>query len=117
MGFMSDRRELMALYNLADLFVFPSLYDNAPMVLREAASMGTPGVLVKGSCSAEGVTDGVNGYISPDETAESIADTIIRALPTVQTVGEEARRTIPVSWLGIMQRVTEQYSLLINGHK
>ena len=117
MGFMSDRRELMALFDLADLFVFPSLYDNAPMVLREAASMGTPGLLVRGSCSAEGVVDGVNGYISPDESAESIAETILRALPTVKTVGEEARRTIPVSWLGIMRKVVAEYEKLIAGHR
>lgn len=117
MGFMSNRAELMALYHMADLFVFPSLYDNAPMVLREAAVMGTPGLLVHGSCSAEGVTDGVNGYISPDESARAIADTILRALPTVKTVGLEAQRTIPIGWQSIMEKVLAEYSRLINGHK
>lgn len=115
MGFMSNRAELMALYHMADLFVFPSLYDNAPMVLREAAVMGTPGLLVKGSCAAEGVTDGVNGYISSDESAKSIAETIARALPTVGLVGAEAQKTIPVSWRSIMEHVLEEYNRLING--
>lgn len=32
------------------------------MVLREAAAMGTPAVVVRGSCSAEGITDGENGF-------------------------------------------------------
>lgn len=117
MGFMSNRAELMALYHMADLFVFPSLYDNAPMVLREAAVMGTPGLLVQGSCSAEGVRDGVNGYISPDESASAIAATILRALPTVVQVGAEAQRTIPVSWQSIMEKVLVEYQRLINGHK
>ena len=117
MGFMQDRASLMALYDMADLFVFPSLYDNAPMVLREAASMGTPAVLVKGSCSAEGVEDGVNGYISLDESGRAIADTIIRALPTVKTVGEVARRTIPISWRSIMDQVLKEYDRLINGKR
>ena len=116
MGFVSDRQELLSLYRIADLFVFPSLYDNAPMVLREAASMGTPGLLVKGSCSAEGITDGVNGYISPDESAQSIAETILRALPTVDTVGLEAQKTVPVSWSTIMEKVVIEYERLINGH-
>lgn len=116
MGFMSNRAELMALYHMADLFVFPSLYDNAPMVLREAAVMGTPGLLVQGSCSAEGVVHDVNGYISPDEKAASIAETIIHALPTVKTVGAEAQRTIPIRWSSIMEKVVAEYDRLINGH-
>lgn len=117
MGFMQDRAELMALYSMADLFVFPSLYDNAPMVLREAAVMGTPGLLVRGSCSAEGVVDGENGFISPDETAESIADTIQRALPLAKVAGEKARETIPISWLSIMEKVEKEYERLIRAHK
>ncbi len=117
MGHMADRGELMALYHRADLLVFPSLYDNAPMVLREAAAMGTPGLLVQGSCAAEGVTDGVNGYISPDESAERIAETILRALPTTETVGQEAQRTIPVSWASIMERVVAEYERLIAGKR
>ena len=62
-GFISDRELLMALYERADLMVFPSLYDNAPMVVREAAVMGTPALLIEGSCSAEGVVHGQNGYL------------------------------------------------------
>lgn len=115
MGHMSDRAELMALFDRADLFVFPSLYDNAPMVLREAAVMGTPGLLVRGSCAAEGVTDGENGFISPNESAASIAETIIRALPQVKKVGLRAKETIPVSWLGIMRQVEREYIRLISG--
>ena len=117
LGFMRDREELMALYSKADLLVFPSLYDNAPMVLREAAVMGTPGLVVKDSCSAEGVTDDYNGFISPDESKESIAETIIRALPRAEEVGAVARQTIPVSWQEIMKRVVAEYTRLIDGHQ
>ena len=116
LGFMGNRAELMSLYHMADMLVFPSLYDNAPMVLREAAVMSTPGLVVQGSCSAEGVIDGYNGFISPDESAESIAQTILRGLPDARTVGENARLTIPVSWDTIMQRVEEEYRRLIDGH-
>ena len=76
LGFMADRAELMALYHRADLLVFPSIYDNAPMVLREAAAMGTPAVVVRGSCSAEGITDGENGFICADESGEAIAQAV-----------------------------------------
>jgi 1,2-diacylglycerol 3-alpha-glucosyltransferase len=116
-GFVSDRSKLMSLYRCADLLVFPSVYDNAPMVLREAATMSTPGVLVKGSCAAEGVTDEVNGFICEDESPEAIAKTILRALPQLKAVGEKARQTIPVHWMDIMPQVVAEYERLIGERK
>lgn len=116
-GFISDRSRLMALYRCADLLVFPSVYDNAPMVLREAATMSTPGLVVKGSCSAEGVEDGVNGFICDNETPEAIADTILRALPMLDTVGEKARQTIPMHWKDIILRAVDEYEKLIRARQ
>lgn len=116
LGFVADREELMALYYHADILVFPSLYDNAPMVLREAAVMETPGLVVAGSCSAEGITHDYNGFISPDETAESIRKTIEHALPLAKEVGHHAQLTIPISWDSIMERVIAEYDRLIDGH-
>ena len=43
-GVISDRELLKCYYAAADLFLFPSMYDNAPLVVREAAMMGTPSV-------------------------------------------------------------------------
>jgi glycosyltransferase involved in cell wall biosynthesis len=72
-GHIMDRNLLMSLYARADLLVFPSPYDNAPMVVREAAAAGTPSVLLKNSCSAEGITNGYNGYLC-ENTPQSISD-------------------------------------------
>ena len=113
LGFLSNREELMALYRRASLLVFPSLYDNAPMVLREAAVMETPTVVVRGSCSAEGITDGENGFICDDESGAAIARAVLRALPQTETVGRNARKTIPVPWEGILQKVVREYERLI----
>lgn len=52
-GHVTDMELLDGLYARADVFAFPSLYDSAPMVIREAAVMGTPSVLVRGSCAAD----------------------------------------------------------------
>ena len=115
-GHLQDTRLLDGLYALASLFVFPSLYDNAPMVLREAAMMGTPAVLVAKSSAAENVRDEENGFTCED-TAESLADAIARGLGDEQRrkqVGQAARETIPVSWNTIMEDVLERYEMLIN---
>ena len=115
-GHITDRRTLMSLYARADLFVFPSLYDNAPMVVREAAAAGTPSLLISGSCAAEGVTDGVNGFLC-ENTPEAICETMRRALPKAKAVGEKARETIPVPWSEIMKIVVSRYEALIRAKR
>jgi len=111
-GFLNERPTLMALYERADLLVFPSVYDNAPMVVREAAAMGTPAVLIEGSCSAEGIISGQNGYLC-ELSPEAIAQTVTQALKSAKTVGEEARRTIPIPWSELMVSVEARYKALI----
>lgn len=115
-GHIADREILKGLYARADLFVFPSLYDNAPMVVREAAAAGTPSLLIRGSCAAEGIRDGVNGYLC-DNTPEDIAACMARAIQTAKTVGVCARETIPIPWSGIANRVRDRYAALIERKK
>ncbi len=112
LGFVRNGDELSSLYALADLFVFPSLYDNAPMVVREAAANGTPSVLIRGSCSAEGIEDGLNGFLCGN-SPEEIAGTILEALPKAKEVGRKARETIPRPWSEIMTEVIQKYEELI----
>ncbi|MBQ1632298.1 MAG: glycosyltransferase [Clostridia bacterium] len=115
-GHIADREILKGLYARADLFVFPSLYDNAPMVVREAAAAGTPSLLIRGSCAADGVTDGVNGFLC-ENTPEDIAACMKRALLTARSVGARARETIPVPWSGIAKQVFDRYAALIERKK
>lgn len=115
-GFISDQDMLHAVYDRADLLVFPSIYDNASMVVREAATMGTPPLLVRGSCTAEGVVHGENGYLC-ENTPEDIAQQMWEALPTLKETGAKARETIPVAWSDIMQCVLERYEALIQKKK
>ena len=110
-GAIFDRSEIMALYQRADLFVFPSVYDNAPMVVREAAIAGTPSLVVGGSCAAENIEDGVNGFTCED-SPESVANRIIAALPACPAVGAEAKRTIPIPWSDIVRQVADRYALV-----
>lgn len=116
LGFIRNGDDLHNLYAMADLFVFPSLYDNAPMVVREAAVNGTASVLVRGSCSAEGIEDGVNGFLCED-SPEDIARTIRRGLDGAKEAGAAARKTIPQPWDEIMDSVLEKYAALIEKRK
>lgn len=115
-GHVTNSKLLDGLYERATLFVFPSVYDNAPMVVREAAVMGTPSVLVRGSSAADIVKDGQNGLLCEDNSRD-LARVILRVLhddALIRRLGEDARQTIPVPWEQVMARVTERYSLLID---
>jgi len=111
-GFLSHRPTVMALYERSDLMVFPSIYDNAPMVVREAAAMGTPALLIEGSCSSEGIIHGENGYLCENKV-EAITEAILAALPTAHEVGERARETIPIPWDKLMTQVVARYEALM----
>jgi glycosyltransferase involved in cell wall biosynthesis len=114
-GHVTDTNLLDGLYTRADLLVFPSLYDNAPMVVREAAALGTPSLLARGSCAAEVVHDGQNGLLANDTTAD-MAERIAWALdnPTkLKEIGMAAQATIPKPWEDVITEVLERYEDLI----
>lgn len=117
-GMIQETRVLDALYAMADLFVFPSLYDTFSLVIREAAAMDTPSVAVRGSSAAESIKDGVNGFLCED-TTESLAATLKTALNNLEQtkrIGLEAHRTIPVSWDSVIQSVIKRYEYVIERH-
>lgn len=115
-GHIMDRNLLMKIFARADLFIFPSLYDNASLVIREAAASGTPSIVMRGSCTADGITDGENGFLC-DDSPESIAECMEKALPKVKEVGEKARETLPIRWSTITDRAYERYLYLIDKKK
>lgn len=114
-GRLTDRSTLRELYAQADLFLFPSVYDNAPLVVREAASMGCPSILVRGSNAAENVMDGVNGFLAPNEefgfaaaiqAAVSDTDRLMRA-------GMQAGNSLVRSWESIVDEVAGRYAEIV----
>ena len=110
---------LNGLYMLADLFVFPSIYDNGPMVVREAANAGTPSIVVRGSSAAEGIDDMVNGFYCEDDSA-SIEQVIKKAFADREKtamIGLEAKETIPVAWDDLIDTVIDRYQYLIDKRK
>ncbi|MCM1020795.1 MAG: glycosyltransferase [Muribaculum sp.] len=115
LGVIESRQQLKNYYAAAHLFLFPSYYDNAPLVVREAAMMGTPAILLKGSTAAEVIVEGTNGFLA-DNTPESYAR-IIRSLygdsETLTRVGRNAAATLTRSWKEVMSEVIARYDEII----
>lgn len=112
---ITDREKLGKRYAAADLFLFPSRYDNAPLVVREAASMGTPAIIPSNSTASEVIEDRVNGFLT-DDTPEAYANIIKEISANRQAilkVGENARNSIVRGWDDVMEEVEDRYKKLI----
>lgn len=111
-----DRELLKSIYARADLFLFPSLYDNAPLVVREAAAMKTPAVLLKGATAAEVIRDGENGYLA-ENSQEAFSARVIGALvdsETRQTIAENAQKTLCRTWEDVVGEVKGKYLSILS---
>lgn len=115
MGMVTDRERLKRCYAAADLFVFPSLYDNAPLVLREAAAMGTPALLAEGSTAAGVLAAGINGFTCRADE-RSLADRLLFLLARpamLSAAGSNARKTLARPWSDVADEVYDRYIHII----
>jgi glycosyltransferase involved in cell wall biosynthesis len=114
-GFVSDQT-LAALYRLADVFVFPSLYEGFGLPPLEAMASGTP-VIASNASSLPEVVGGAALMIDPYD-AEAIADAMRRVL-TDAALRSELRakgfdRARSFSWERSIRRVREIYDEVLS---
>jgi 1,2-diacylglycerol 3-alpha-glucosyltransferase len=118
-GPIIDRNELRTIYGMADLFVFPSLYDNSPLVIQEAAAFTVPCIVVNDSSSSEGITDKVNGFLI-DNSSESLAKIITKLMKRpeiIQQAGVGARNSLYKNWESIVEGIHLRYKETIKEHR
>lgn len=114
-GCITERDRLRKYYLAADLFLFPSLYDNAPLVVREAAALHTPSVMIEGSTAASVVRDGDNGFLS-ENSVEAFAGRvsgIVGDRDVLADTGIRASQTLARSWEDIAGEVSDRYASLL----
>ena len=80
-GLRRDVPELMA---AMDMFVLSSLWEGLPRVLPQAMASGLPIVCTAADGSAEAVTDGVNGYLTPPGSPDMLAVRVNELLSDAQ---------------------------------
>ena len=114
-GMLTDREAITRYYAAADLFLFPSLYDNAPLVVREAAALHTPAVMAEGSTASTILKDGENGFLVKNDPAEMEA--LLRRLVAdperVHRVGVQAPKSIVRSWEDCVGEALDRYNVLL----
>ena len=114
-GPIYDRDALRAWNTRADLFLFPSTFDTNGLVVREAAACGLASVLIEGSCAAEGITDGRNGF-TIQENPDAMAAFLRKACADtghLHTVGDHAMEEIYLSWRDCVSSAYDRYQVIL----
>lgn len=115
-GSVHQREDLRAWYCRADLFLFPSTFDTNGLVVREAAACSVAAVLIKDSCAAEGIKNGVNGFLI-EENASSLYNCLLQLyddMALMHQVGENASHELYVSWETAVQSAMHRYEIVID---
>lgn len=118
-GAITDREYIRAWYSRADLFLFPSTFDTNGLVVREAAASYLPTVMIDGSCAAEGVTHGQNGFLI-EENADSMAACLKKLYGKeglIKAVGENAARELYVTWETAVEEAFQRYQIVIDRYR
>lgn len=119
LGKISDRNLLMQYYNLADLFLFPSMYDCSSLVQIEAASQKTPTLFLKNSVTSAGIVDNQNGFFAENNYVD-YANRIIQIFDndkTYKQVCENCYKTVYVNWDTKICDIFEEYKKIIHRKK
>ena len=113
-GRITDRELLKKYYAAADLFLFPSLYDTDGLVVREAAALSTPSVMLREASASGMLTDGATGF-RIDGTLDAF-EALLRALAADpgrrQAVGRAARGIVR-SWQDVAEEALDRYNALL----
>ncbi|MCL2002410.1 MAG: glycosyltransferase [Oscillospiraceae bacterium] len=117
-GRVNDREVLRAYFTRSNLFVFPSVYDNAPLVVREAAACACPSLVVRGSSASEMLEDGATGFFA-EENAESLSAAIQAVFSDrekLAAVSAAASEEVYLSWSKVAERSADRYKEVIKAY-
>lgn len=119
LGAIYDRELLSGVYERANVFVFPSVYDNAPIVLREAAAMSTPPIVIEGSNSAQGIEHMQNGMLCSEdqESLMRMLEFSIQNRDKIKEMGQNAKVTLSKSWEEVVDMAYYEYLLIMDRYK
>ena len=121
MGYINNEKELVDIYNAADLYVTPSLQDNLPNTIMEAMACGIPCVGFNVGGIPEMIDHLHNGYVAEYKSAEDFANGIYWTLSEgeYQSLSEEARRKVTTSYSesSIAKKYIEIYNKIIRNNE
>lgn len=74
--FLGFRKDVIELYKISDIFIFPSKREGLPMALMEAMASGTPCIVSNIRGNIDLIDDGVSGIVVKENNSEEYAKRI-----------------------------------------
>lgn len=93
-GYVKEKEKLNEIYNMADIFVLPSLQDNFPCVTLESMAAGTPVLAFQTGGIPEQIDD-TCGWIVEEKSPEGLLDKIEKVFEEKELIeqkGKNARK-------------------------
>lgn len=112
LGYVTNDKKKVAIYNAATVFVTPSLAENLPNMIMEAMSCGTPCVGFNVGGIPEMIDHKQNGYVARYKDTEDIARGVEYAITNADKLGACARQKVLRTYH--QQVVAQQYIDLYN---
>jgi glycogen synthase len=113
------REDLLRLYSASDMFLLPSLFENAPYVLLEAMAAKLPVVAARTGGIPEVITHGVTGLLFDIDNQESLLDAIKRFIVSPELAAACAEKAHTFVGLACMPekiaRRSEEFYAAIGG--
>lgn len=95
-GYIKEKEKLNEIYNMADIFILPSLQDNFPCVTLEAMAAGTPVLAFETGGIPEQIDDSCGWIVkekSPEKLSEKIEE-IFEKEDLIKEKGKNARKRV-----------------------
>ncbi|HAX02356.1 MAG: hypothetical protein A2Y45_03580 [Tenericutes bacterium GWC2_34_14] len=118
-GRITNRQALALHYKIADLFLFPSIYDSSSLVQIEAASQKTPTLFLKDTATASTIKHNINGYVCEHDSmryAEMII-TIFKDYKSYLRIKEQCYKDLYRTWFDVTKIVYARYQSTIHQKK
>ncbi len=110
------RKELKSYYQSADVFVYPSRYENFGQPVLEAAAWGLPVIATSTGVASEIIREGETGFLTPPDP-QAIAERIeeLREVDPQRQWGRNLRNRVRenFAWDSVMHRYLELYRSLL----
>jgi len=109
--------ELIRNYQLADIFILPSLWEGMPLVVLEAMSCGLPIISTKIS-GVEDLITAKEGILVESKNSKQLSNAIIKLLDNeklAQLMGKNSRRRVVknFSWGIIANKIKKVYEIIL----
>ena len=110
LGFV-DTEDLIVIYNLANIYVLPSVYEGFGITILEAMAAGTPVVCGRNSSLTEIAGDAAT-YVDVQNV-----DALAKAIISVRKTGKEIAQAAKFTWQKTAEQTCELYKRVLDGQK